>query len=94
MYKNYNHVVNQLVVLFQIYIVYSKRTGKPRGYAFIEYEHERDMHCEYHLCSPDPVHFCTDSIDIGQSSWTIALQSNPGFLGILQLFFGSVSLIS
>lgn len=21
-------------------------TGKPRGYAFIEYEHERDMHCK------------------------------------------------
>lgn len=32
--------------VFQIYIVYNKRTGKPRGYAFIEYEHERDMHCE------------------------------------------------
>lgn len=64
MYKNCNHVI----FLFQIYIVYSKRTGKPRGYAFIEYEHERDMHCEYHLCSPVPVHFCTDSIDIGQSS--------------------------
>ncbi|XP_015254257.1 PREDICTED: U1 small nuclear ribonucleoprotein 70 kDa [Cyprinodon variegatus] len=29
----------------RIYIVYNKRTGKPRGYAFIEYEHERDMHC-------------------------------------------------
>lgn len=28
-------------------MVYSKRSGKPRGYAFIEYEHERDMHCEY-----------------------------------------------
>uniref|UniRef100_A0A673ZZ06 U1 small nuclear ribonucleoprotein 70 kDa n=1 Tax=Salmo trutta TaxID=8032 RepID=A0A673ZZ06_SALTR len=32
----------------RIYIVYNKRSGKPRGYAFIEYEHERDMHCEYH----------------------------------------------
>ena len=21
--------------------------GKPRGYAFIEYEHERDMHCKW-----------------------------------------------
>ncbi|XP_018619941.1 U1 small nuclear ribonucleoprotein 70 kDa-like [Scleropages formosus] len=31
----------------RIYIVYSKRTGKPRGYAFIEYEHERDMHSAY-----------------------------------------------
>uniref|UniRef100_A0AAY5KM35 U1 small nuclear ribonucleoprotein 70 kDa n=1 Tax=Esox lucius TaxID=8010 RepID=A0AAY5KM35_ESOLU len=32
----------------RIYIVYNKRSGKPRGYAFIEYEHERDMHCKYH----------------------------------------------
>ncbi|XP_061829735.1 U1 small nuclear ribonucleoprotein 70 kDa [Nerophis lumbriciformis] len=31
----------------RIYIVYNKRTGKPRGYAFIEYEHERDMHSSY-----------------------------------------------
>lgn len=33
-------------------MVYNKRSGKPRGYAFIEYEHERDMHCEY----PPPQH--------------------------------------
>ncbi|KAF7650964.1 hypothetical protein LDENG_00118090 [Lucifuga dentata] len=31
----------------RIYIVYNKSTGKPRGYAFIEYEHERDMHSAY-----------------------------------------------
>uniref|UniRef100_A0A3P8PHA2 U1 small nuclear ribonucleoprotein 70 kDa n=1 Tax=Astatotilapia calliptera TaxID=8154 RepID=A0A3P8PHA2_ASTCA len=31
----------------RIYIVYNKRTGKPRGFAFIEYEHERDMHSAY-----------------------------------------------
>lgn len=31
----------------RIYIVYNKITGKPRGYAFIEYEHERDMHSAY-----------------------------------------------
>ncbi|XP_009463164.1 PREDICTED: U1 small nuclear ribonucleoprotein 70 kDa-like [Nipponia nippon] len=36
----------------RIYMVYNKRSGKPRGYAFIEYEHERDMHCEY----PPPQH--------------------------------------
>ncbi|ETE70949.1 U1 small nuclear ribonucleoprotein 70 kDa, partial [Ophiophagus hannah] len=29
----------------RIYMVYNKHSGKPRGYAFIEYEHERDMHC-------------------------------------------------
>ncbi|XP_048847263.1 U1 small nuclear ribonucleoprotein 70 kDa-like [Brienomyrus brachyistius] len=31
----------------RIYIVYNKKTAKPRGYAFIEYEHERDMHSAY-----------------------------------------------
>lgn len=46
---NYYPAANQYLhaCFFQIYIVYNKRTGKPRGYAFIEYEHERDMHCEY-----------------------------------------------
>lgn len=31
----------------RIYIVYNNKTSKPRGYAFIEYEHERDMHSAY-----------------------------------------------
>uniref|UniRef100_A0ABM0GJC8 U1 small nuclear ribonucleoprotein 70 kDa n=1 Tax=Saccoglossus kowalevskii TaxID=10224 RepID=A0ABM0GJC8_SACKO len=30
-----------------IRMVQSVETGKPRGYAFIEYEHERDMHSAY-----------------------------------------------
>lgn len=30
-------------------MVHNTENGKPRGYAFIEYEHERDMHCEYKL---------------------------------------------
>lgn len=25
-------------------MIHDRVTGKPRGYAFIEYEHERDMH--------------------------------------------------
>lgn len=25
-------------------------SGKPKGYCFIEYEHERDMHCKYCIC--------------------------------------------
>ena len=25
-------------------MVFNDKTNKPRGYAFIEYEHERDMH--------------------------------------------------
>lgn len=31
----------------QISLVSDKTSGKPRGYAFIEFEHERDMHCKY-----------------------------------------------
>lgn len=31
----------------QIVVIHNTKNGKPRGYAFIEYEHERDMHCEY-----------------------------------------------
>ncbi len=27
-----------------IYMVHDRNSGKPRGYCFIEYEHERDMH--------------------------------------------------
>lgn len=48
-YMNDQHlvIVSHSFCIFQIYIVYNKRTAKPRGYAFIEYEHERDMHCEY-----------------------------------------------
>ncbi|XP_070386623.1 U1 small nuclear ribonucleoprotein 70 kDa-like isoform X2 [Dermacentor albipictus] len=34
----------------KIVIVHNKITGKPRGYAFVEYEHERDMH---YLAMPD-----------------------------------------
>lgn len=30
-----------------IKMVASKDAGKPKGYCFIEYEHERDMHCKY-----------------------------------------------
>ncbi|KAM3955636.1 small ribonucleoprotein particle U1 subunit 70K [Aphomia sociella] len=31
----------------KIYMVFNKENDKPRGYAFIEYEHERDMHSAY-----------------------------------------------
>ena len=30
-----------------IRMVMSTKDTKPRGYAFIEYEHEKDMHCKY-----------------------------------------------
>ena len=32
--------------MFQITMVTSNKTGRPRGYSFIEYEHERDMRCK------------------------------------------------
>ncbi|KAJ0184137.1 hypothetical protein K1T71_000560 [Dendrolimus kikuchii] len=31
----------------KIHMVFNKENDKPRGYAFIEYEHERDMHSAY-----------------------------------------------
>jgi RNA recognition motif-containing protein len=31
----------------QIKVVQDKKTGKPRGYCFIEFEQEKDMHCKY-----------------------------------------------
>ncbi|KAG8260119.1 U1 small nuclear ribonucleoprotein 70 kDa [Homalodisca vitripennis] len=31
----------------KIVMIHNTVNGKPRGYAFVEYEHERDMHCEY-----------------------------------------------
>lgn len=33
--------------IFQIVVSHNTINGKPRGYAFIEYEHERDMHCKF-----------------------------------------------
>ena len=30
-----------------IKMVHNTKNAKPRGYAFIEYEHEKDMHCKY-----------------------------------------------
>lgn len=30
--------------MFKVTIVHDKVTEKPRGYAFVEFEHERDMH--------------------------------------------------
>lgn len=31
----------------KIILTHNTEDGKPRGYAFIEYEHERDMHGKY-----------------------------------------------
>ncbi|XP_044747387.1 U1 small nuclear ribonucleoprotein 70 kDa [Coccinella septempunctata] len=31
----------------KIFLIHNSVNGKPRGYAFIEYEHERDMHSAY-----------------------------------------------
>ena len=34
-------------------MVMSTKDTKPRGYAFIEYEHEKDMHCKYPMWKTD-----------------------------------------
>lgn len=43
--KHFIKFINSLCI-FQISLVSDKTSGKPRGYAFIEFEHERDMHCK------------------------------------------------
>ena len=42
-------MIRCLCVSVQISIVMNKITGKPRGYAFIIYERERDMHCKIYM---------------------------------------------
>lgn len=51
---NYDTSESKLRREFEVYgpikkiiLIQNKNTAKPRGYAFIEYEHERDMHSAY-----------------------------------------------
>ncbi|XP_063702719.1 U1 small nuclear ribonucleoprotein 70 kDa [Culicoides brevitarsis] len=51
---NYDTSESKLRREFEVYgpikkiiLVHNSESGKPRGYAFIEYEHERDMHSAY-----------------------------------------------
>lgn len=51
--QNYDTSESKLRREFEVYgpikkilVVHNPETSKPRGYAFIEYEHERDMHCK------------------------------------------------
>ncbi|XP_037028122.1 U1 small nuclear ribonucleoprotein 70 kDa [Bradysia coprophila] len=51
---NYDTSESKLRREFEVYgtikkiiVIQNAETGKPRGYAFIEYEHERDMHSAY-----------------------------------------------
>uniref|UniRef100_A0A8C4NDE9 U1 small nuclear ribonucleoprotein 70 kDa n=1 Tax=Eptatretus burgeri TaxID=7764 RepID=A0A8C4NDE9_EPTBU len=48
---NYDTSESKLRREFEVYgpirrisLIHNRKSGKPRGYAFIEYEHERDMH--------------------------------------------------
>jgi len=33
-----------LCLFAKVHLVINRQSGKPRGYAFIEFDHERDMH--------------------------------------------------
>lgn len=51
---NYDTSESKLRREFEVYgpvkkitVAYNSKNGKPRGYAFVEYEHERDMHSAY-----------------------------------------------
>jgi U1 small nuclear ribonucleoprotein 70kDa len=55
-FQNYDTSESKLRREFEFYgpikkiiVIHNSESGKPRGYAFIEYEHERDMHCEYRI---------------------------------------------
>ena len=37
------------ISFFQINLIHDAQTGKPRGYAFIEYEKESDMHGKWFI---------------------------------------------
>lgn len=52
-FQNYDTSESKLRREFEVYgpikkivVVHNIDSNKPRGYAFIEYEHERDMHCK------------------------------------------------
>ena len=38
---------DQYGTIKSIHVIQNSKEKKPRGYAFIEYEHEKDMHCKY-----------------------------------------------
>ena len=40
---------DQYGTIKSINVVMNQKNNKPRGYAFIEYESEKDMHCKYRL---------------------------------------------
>lgn len=55
-FQNYDTSESKLRREFEVYgpikkivVVHNVDTSKPRGYAFIEYDHERDMHCKYKI---------------------------------------------
>jgi len=37
----------QCVSCDQVHMVVNRQSTKPRGYAFVEFDHERDMHGEF-----------------------------------------------
>ena len=47
-FSRYLHSTNVFVVYFslQVKMIYDKISGKQKGYAFVEYENEKDMHCK------------------------------------------------
>lgn len=61
---NYDTSESKLRREFEVYgpvkkivVIHNTINGKPRGYAFIEYEHERDMHSWWPLPATSAVHY-------------------------------------
>ena len=70
-------------------MVMSTKDTKPRGYAFIEYEHEKDMHCKY----PDLIRAVLYMVLIPNfKSDCVIKQSCPFLISFLKLWVESFNL--
>jgi hypothetical protein len=71
-------IISCVSCVLQICLITERSSEKPRGYAFIEYEHERDMHCEYmiflktNLFSPDLSLLYVEKKFVSASKYTLA----------------------
>ena len=66
-------------------MVMSTKDTKPRGYAFIEYEHEKDMHCKYLMWKTDfggfyfVVMVCFKCVSLESSQWPLPVLKHGYF---------------
>jgi len=78
---SYDFTFSISVVFSQVKMVYDKETNKPRGYAFIEYAHTRDMKSLCYTPMFDLSHYCFTSSFTDATclfAWTAAYKQADG----------------